>query len=141
MGWDVTLCEPGTKEAILFDHPHEMRGSTYAVGGTREAWLAITYNYSQWYRKKGVFPDTDDEDRAGLNFIGGMSGSEAIPVLENAIRALESMDEDLTDKEIEEIKSRGCTGYWMPSRKNAIKPLYQLLAMARMRPDGVFDVA
>ena len=29
--------------------------------------------------------------------------------------------------------------YWLPTRTNAIRPLYQLLALAQMRPDGVWE--
>ena len=31
--------------------------------------------------------------------------------------------------------------YWKPTAGNAIKPLYKLMAMAQMRPDGIWDGA
>ena len=37
-----------------------------------------------------------------------------------------------------EIAGDDC-GYWVATRENAIRPLYQLLAMAQMRPDGVWE--
>ena len=49
------------------------------------------------------------------------------------------MDEDLSEEEVEKYTAADVTGYWMPSRENAIKPLYQLLAMAQLRPDGIWD--
>ena len=135
MSYDIYLRNRVTKETVHFDTPHQMAGGTYAVGGTTEAWLSVTYNYAQWYYKDGVFPD-NGEDNSGIRSIYGLSGAESIPVLEHAIKTLESMTEDLTEKEIQEYKDGGAGGYWTPTRANAIRPLYQLLAMAKMRPDA-----
>lgn len=85
MSYDIRLIDPVTKETINFDTPHQMTGGTYAVGGTTEAWLNITFNYARWYYKDGVFPDKG-EDNSGIRSIYGMSGSESIPVLEHAIK-------------------------------------------------------
>lgn len=67
----------------------------------------------------------------GIRTIYGLSGAESIPVLEHAIAALEAMPDK--GQKPEKVT------YWTPTRENAIHPLYQLLAMARMRPDGVWD--
>lgn len=133
MSYDIELCEPGTDTVIEFDTPHQMCGGTYAVGGTAEAWLNITYNYSRWYYKPNVFPD-----KKGIRSIYGLSGVESIPILENAIKTLASMQENLSEDEMVEYRNQGVTDYWMPTRENAIKPLYQLLAMAKLRPDGIW---
>lgn len=138
MSYDISLKDPVTKEVIHFDTAHQMAGGTYALGGTTEAWLNVTYNYAKWYYKDGVFPATGEESK-GIRTIYGMSGAESIPILENAIKTLESMTEDLTAEEIQKYADNRAGGYWTPTRGNAIKPLYQLLAMARMRPDGVWD--
>lgn len=137
MSYDITLNDPVTKETIQFDTPHQMTGGTFCIGGSSEAWLNITYNYSRWYYKDGVFP-VKSEEKEGIRTIYGMSGAESIPVLENAIKTLENMTEDLTEEEIKEYADGGVGGYWTPTRENAIKPLYQLLAMAKMRPGGVW---
>ena len=145
MSYDIYLRDRVTKETVHFDTPHQMAGGTYAVGGTTEARLNITYNYAQWYYKDGVFPDRgeagkDFYDRlTGIRSIYGLSGAESIPILEHAIKTLESMTEDLSEEEIQEYKDRGAGGYWTPTRANAVRPLYQLLAMAKMRPDAVWD--
>jgi len=34
---------------ISFDVPLDLRGGTYQLGGTRTAWLNITYNYSPYF--------------------------------------------------------------------------------------------
>ena len=138
MSYDVSLVDPVTKETLHTDTPHQMRGGTYALGGTSEMWLNITYNYSRWYYKDGVFPTKDGENRR-LRSIYGMSGTESIPVLKNAIMVLESLTEDISNEERKDSEEHGATGYWMPTRTNAIKPLYSLLAFAQMRPDGVWD--
>lgn len=137
MSYDISLTDPVTKETIHFDDPHFMTGGTYALGGTKEAWLNITYNYAEWYYKDGVFPDKG-EDASGIRSIYGLYGADSIPVLQHAISVLESMDEDISEEELKKCKEQGVSGYWLPTRQNAIKPLYQLLAMAKMRPDGVW---
>lgn len=138
MGYDITLKDPVTKEVLTMDAPCQIKGGTYAVGGTDEMWLKITYNYSRWYYKEGVFPSKDSESK-GIRTIYGMSGAESIPVLKAAISALENSTEEISDEERRECEEQGATGYWMPTRENAIKPLYSLLAFAQMRPDGVWD--
>ena len=58
--------------------------------------------------------------------------------------------EDLTDyifnkkkyesrKEIVERYEGYNTDYWKPTAANAIKPLYQLMTLAKMRPDCIWD--
>lgn len=130
MSYDINLIDPVTKKVIYFDSPHQMRGGTYAVGGTAEAWLNITYNYARWYYK--AFGDE------GIWTIYDMSGADSIPVIENAIKFLENLEENLTDEEIKNFKKNDVNGYWIPTKENAIKPLYQLIAMARLRPDGIW---
>lgn len=85
-----------------------------------------------------VWPDHDNEESEGIRTIYGMSGAESIPVLKNAISTLENLTEDISEEVRKECEECGATGYWMPTRANAIKPLYGLLAFAQMRPDGVW---
>ena len=43
-------------------------------------------------------------------------------------------------KEVEYEVSEGDTSdYWMDTAANAIRPLYQLIALAKMRPDCIWD--
>jgi len=49
---------------------------------------------------------------------------------------------DLSNQENQkrkECEDQGATGYWMPTKENAIRPLYQLLAIAKIRPDGIWE--
>lgn len=134
MSYDVWLKDPITKEPLEIDKPHFMAGGTYAIGGTTELWLNITYNYGRWYRRADIF------GKDGIWSICGMSGSDSIPVLERAIASLESMQEDLSADEVAEYEAKGATGYWLPTRENAITPLRYLLNFAKMRPDGIWMV-
>lgn len=133
MSYDISLVDPVTKETLIMDSPHQMRGGTYAIGGTDEMWLSVTYNYGRWYRKDYAF------GKNGIRSINGLSGAESISVLKNAIAGLEESKEELPEEEVNQCLEQGVSGYWMPTRENAIRPLYQLLAMAQMRPDGVWE--
>lgn len=115
MSYDIELQDPVTKETLQLDAPHHMRGGTYAIGGTTEAHLNVTYNYSpHYYRTMG---------EGGIRTIYGMTGADSILVLEKAIAELG----DETDPD-----------YWRPTEGNAKRALVQLLALAKMRPDGVW---
>ena len=138
MSYDIYLRDPVSGETLRTDQPHQIRGGMYAMGGTREMWLSVTYNYAYWYYKPGAFAATEQESK-GIRTIYGMSGAQSIPVLKKAIKALESMSEDIGNEERRGCEEQGATGYWMPTRQNAIKPLYQLLAFAQMRPDGIWE--
>lgn len=123
MSYDIDLLDPVTRKVIVLDAPHHMRGGTYVVGGTSQASFNITYNYSEIYHK--IFPGSkDNKDFQGIRSIYGLTGAESIPVLESAINKLAN-DTD--------------ADYWKPTEGNAKKALMCLLALARMRPDGVWD--
>lgn len=116
MSYDIELRDPVTKETLQLDAPHHMRGGTYAVGGTTDAHLNVTYNYGKHYYR--VFGE------GGIRSIYGKTGAESIAVLENAISQL---GDDVAND------------YWEPTEGNAKRALVQLLALAKMRPDGVWD--
>ena len=116
MSYDISLLDPTTKETIEFENNHDIRGGTYAMGGTTEAWLNITYNYAEHYRR--VIGDK------GIRTIYGMTGAESIPLFKNAISQL---GDDISED------------YWEDTEGNAKKPLYGLLAFAQLRPDGIWD--
>lgn len=138
MSYDICLNDPVTGETLELDTPHDMRGGIYAAGGTRECWLNVTYNYARWYYEPGVFPERG-KGQNGIRSIYGLTGAESIPALRHAIDRLTEISADLSSEERRECEEQGATGYWMPTRENAIKPLYQLLVLAQLRPDGVWD--
>ena len=190
MSYDINLKDPVTKETIELDEPHFMRGGTFAVGGTKELWINVTYNYGPYY-----YEATDKDQRFahdevscyyadgtkgpmeteyGIRGIYGKTGAESIPMLEDMIRRItEKYQKDgewietertkarwydengnevedpfhmilqgknVTKEEYTVMVSEGDTDdYWEATAVNAIKPLHQLIAMAKMRPDGVWD--
>ena len=115
MSYDIELVDPITKETLQLDEPHQMKGGTYCLGGTRDAHLNVTYNYYPHFRAVGD---------AGIRSIYGMTGAESIPVL---LKAAEGLADDVDDD------------YWKPTEGNAKLALLQLVALARMRPDGVWQ--
>ena len=116
MSYDISLLDPVSKETIQLDEPHFMRGGTYAVGGTTDLHLNVTYNYG-----KHFYNVTGDN---GIRTIYGMTGAETMPILKKAIEALG--DDTHHD-------------YWRATEGNAKRALIQLLSMANMRPDGIWD--
>ena len=135
MSYDIRLKEPVTDKQVYFDEPHQMIGGTYAIGGTNEARLNVTYNYGRWYRRDDVFGKEE-----GINIFDGMMAADSIPILEKAIQSLQNTKDELSEEEIKSLEEEGVDGYWMPTKENAMKPLYQLLAMAKMRPDAIWEV-
>lgn len=117
MGWDAMLTDPVTGTTLELEEPHQMRGGTYCVGGTRRAKLSVTYNYGKHYARVM---------RGGLDALDGMSGAESISILTAAIEAL-GRDVD--------------KNYWVASEGNARLALEQLRALARLRPDGVWRLS
>ena len=118
MSYDIRLNDPITKQVLETDEPHFMRGGTYALYGTKKLWLNITYNYAPVFRRPEVL------GKNGIRSIYGMTGAESIPLLQKAIETLS----DETDPD-----------YWKATEGNVKKSLCQLLSMAQMRPDGVWD--
>ena len=47
-------------------------------------------------------------------------------------------DECIRKDYVEDVSEGPNEDYWEPTAGNAIKPLYQLIALAQMRPDGVW---
>ena len=190
MSYDIWLKDPVTGKRLEVNEPHHMTGGTYAVGGTKELWLNITYNYSHYYYEategdqRFLYTDPDDvalssdAHNGGIRGIYGKTGAESIPMLRDMIERIERANKtdgmwnvtkrerpvyyDDNDEVIPEhltfdailrgtphIKrketleydvSEGDTGdYWADTAANAIRPLYKLIAMAQMRPDGVWD--
>lgn len=117
MSYDCRLVDPVTKEPLYTPSKHEITGGTYCIGGTNEIWLNVTYNYCGHFRK--VMPPE------GLRGLDGMMAADSIPVLENGIALLGN---DVDDN------------YWEPTEGNAKKALYGLLALAKLRPDGAWEI-
>lgn len=119
ISYDIYLCDHVTHKPLKADSAHFIAGGMRAMGGTKELWLNVTYNYSHFYYRPEVFGE------GGIRSIYGKTGAESIPMLEKAIAAL---GDDVDDSD-----------YWNATEGNAKRALYGLLAFAKMRPDGVWD--
>jgi len=118
MSYDICLKDPVTREVIILNRAHHLRGGTYAVGGTKEAWINVTYNYAPLFRQ------TIDEEK-GIRFIYGMTGAASLPILR---RAAGLLGDDVDDDD-----------YWSPTEGNVKRAILKLTALAEMCPDGIWD--
>lgn len=119
MSYDMSLHDPVTKEVLHAQAKHEIAGGTYCMGGTTELSLNITYNYARFYRREDILGE-----EKGIRVIYGMTGAESIPVLKAAA---------------EKLKNDVHEDYWQPTEGNAKQALMGLIALAQLRPDGVWD--
>ena len=116
MSYDIELTDRNTGKVVKFPYVHEVRGGTYQLGGSDEAWVNITYNY--W----AIFREVLGEE--GIRTIYGLTGEESIPLLEKAISEL---DDNVS------------TDYWEATEGNAQQALKHLLLFAQLRPDGIWN--
>jgi hypothetical protein len=115
MSYDLRLCDPNSGATLELEQPHSYRGGTYAAGGAIECWLSVTCNYVHIFRR--VLGDD------GIKALYGLTGGESIPVLEQAISHLHGGPDE---------------NYWRATDGNARRALEDLLALARLRPEGVW---
>lgn len=115
MSYDICLTDPVTGETLEVDASHQIRGGNYALYGTRELWLNVTYNYAP------IFHKVLGEE--GIRSIYGKTGAESIPILE---KARDSLNNDVS------------SDYWECTEGNVKRAISSLLAFAQMRPDGIW---
>lgn len=116
MSYDIYLIDPETKKVLHSDRVHEIKGGTYASDGTTELFLNITYNYSPFFYKT--------LGEKGIRTIYGMTGRQSIPILQSAVDQLQNDNEG---------------DYWKPTEGNARRALLDLIKLANMRPDGIWE--
>lgn len=110
MSYDISIKNKKTKETIVFPVKHTIAGGTYAVGGTDEAWLNITYNYAKFFYN--TFGDK------GIRSLYGKDIAKTIPRIEKAIAALGN------EKPVED--------YWADTAGNAKAALINLKHLAEL---------
>jgi len=114
MSWDVTLMKDDLPVTVEL----HTEGGTQAIGGTTDAWLNVTYNYSPYYYK---YLDNDKS----LNWLNGRKASDCIEQLQAAVMNLGTVrDPD----------------YWKATPGNGGHALGILLRWARQHPDATFEV-
>jgi len=115
MSWDCYLVNK-KGQTIEVEDTLNLAGPNIQMGGTKELYLGVTYNYGKIYR--AVLGGE------GLNDLDGKTGAESIPWLEAAIAKLGD-DHDVND-------------YWNATEGNAKAALQDLVALAKMAPSGVW---
>lgn len=113
MSYDIQLVCSHCNNTLSLDEEFK-----YAHGGgTWHCDTNFTYNYSSYYYK-----EIDAEK--GIRAIYGLTGQEALPLLENAIKVLgTTIDED----------------GWKNTPGNAGNALLTLIAFAKKHPQGIFQ--
>lgn len=146
MSYDISLYNANTDPGEVVEVERHEDGGTYVLGGTTEAHLDITYNYSWFY-----YHLIDKEQ--GIRWLYLKQAKDCIERLETAIAALpeprkHSHDEDTpprdpNDPTLNRLNGkafvRATSSYWCPTPENAAAPLRILLAWAKQHPEAVFD--
>jgi hypothetical protein len=101
------------------DVERQSEGGTYVIGGSTDAELNITYNYSKHYYR------TLDE-KEGLDWLSEKFARDCVGRLEKAIK---------------ELGTERSTDYWSPTPGNAGYALSILLDWANQHPNAVFRVS
>ena len=109
MSYGIRIVSKDGTEVIL-PKKHDIVGSTYAIGGTTEARLSVTYNYVDIFRR--VFGER------GIYILHGMAVREAQSVLDRAIAALGEAQPD--------------DDYWKPTDGNAREALVGLHRLSEL---------
>ena len=122
MGWWISLFDPNeaeeTRMPLEVKEAHQ-EGGVIAIGGSPEASMSVTYNYSKYY-----YDTIDDED--GFRWLSGKTARETIVRLENAIT---------------ELGTEFSGDYWEATPGNAGKILQALVKWAYELPDAVWGVS
>jgi hypothetical protein len=116
MSYDLSLTDAATGTTLEVADKHNIAGGTYVLGGSTLLELNVTYNYSKHYYKI--------MGEKGIRTLYSMTGKESLPVLANAIAAL---NDDVS------------SDYWEATEGNARKALIDLFSLACMAPDGVWQ--
>lgn len=166
MSYDICLTDSVTEETLKLPYGILKTSCNYksaVLDGhltqipEDDADLSITFNYSEYYYE--AVPDEEDNP-GGIKRLDGLTGLEAIDFLDNMIQTIRSKytrdGKWITtrrkvykyfgeDKKVPVVafvnRFEGDTSdYWEPTAANAIRPLYQLVVMSKLRPDGVWRV-
>jgi hypothetical protein len=120
MSYDVYLTDPVTQVTLEASEAHHEAGGTYALGGTTELWMNVTYNYAPF------FGDTLGD--GGLRSLDGQSVAESLSRLEAAVVALGTEPPS--------------SNYWDATQGNARRALEGLIRLAKLAPsDAVWRVS
>ncbi|MDE2102426.1 MAG: hypothetical protein KGL39_34590 [Patescibacteria group bacterium] len=151
MSYDIDLIDPETSEPCVVANHEE--GGTYRMGGTTEASLNVTYNYSPFYGKKAS--ETAERLRAAVAKLG--TSRHHGGWMHIGLGAFQHPDKDVWLEKLKhadleaphnallraEAIAAGVVedggGYWKPTPGNAGYALSILLSWAIQHPNGVWQ--
>ena len=116
MSYDISYCCKCCGALIKVPESFE-EGGTYAIGGTDECHLNVTYNYSRYFYDKL-------DKKKGIRWLYGKTGEKTMDRLTTAISFL---GDDVS------------RDYWEPTEGNAKRALEMLLKFAKANPLGVWS--
>ena len=138
---------------------------TFTPALNTEAHLNVTYNYGCYYREASENGIREIYGLQGVDSISVLENMISVIIskykesdtwisakrtktiyydeegneLENILVFLKqkvATKEEIIEYEVNEGDT---SDYWLPTAANALKPLYQLIALAKMRPDCIWD--
>jgi hypothetical protein len=115
MSYDLYIVGDDGTTLRLKETTHDVRGGTYVLGGTSEARINITYNYTSWFQKA--------LGKEGIDTLYGKKTADTTQLLLEAIGKLHGEPVD---------------NYWEPAEGNVRKALIDCLSLALLFPDGTW---
>lgn len=113
MSYDVSLCD---REGNVLPSPESFTdGGTYAISGSDECALNITYNYVEVF---GVL----------VRNLHGEQAESTLPRLEEFVAQWPAAKPYIRD-------------YWAPTPGNAKKAIERLISFAKAHPEGIWRVS
>lgn len=119
MSWGIYLKDDQGNTARV--SPHE-EGAVIVVGGTDEAYLNVTYNYSARFKEAGI-----------TNFKNTLQGKKAKDVVALLRSASAKLGARAFGTQVDE-------DYWKPTAGNARHALSILIQWCDQHPDATFEV-
>ena len=97
--------------------PHYIRGGTYALGGSNEPCINITYNYASFF--------WEHLGEGGIRSLYGMTAAQVVARLDEVLPSMKGAPND---------------DYWQPCEGNAKAALQKLRELAAMCPvDAILE--
>lgn len=110
--------------------------------------LKIETPYKKWFDRMCEYGFTENDDYSVMDiFVHNSNGgkqsridhqitldmAKELCMIQRSEKGYRAEDYTVT------ISEGDVTDYWMNTAANALRPLYQLLAMAQFRPDGIWE--
>lgn len=115
MGYWVSLFGDDGEHVTV---PRHQEGGVVVVGGSCEAHISITYNYSPIYRGMAAF---------SLRDLNGKRAGETVSILESVVKCVGTANDS--------------DDYWEPTPGNAGRAAAVLLEWAKLHPQATWRVA